>query len=220
MRLLHLRLPGQAIPCTEHPGRQGVCADIGAGSKDKLCSLTGSKQRIEPPRSILCLFEEKNESIQHVTLEGDSVLGIAVELGIVGAGVHFMPDLDVRADLSAHADEGFHDDGTVIVDVFQRFTDFAPGGAATAGDATVAFAGVEMAQVLASCADGSADAVFFDIHMKGVEHDLCPGMVDFLDKLDSIFGSIEQVAFEAVQDLQAIIDTAEICDPGQSFPVA
>lgn len=162
----------------------------------------------------------EKESVQHVALESYCVLGIEVELGVVSAGIHFAPDLDVGADLAAHADKGFHDDGALIMDVAQSFADFAPGGAAAAGYAAIAFAGMEMAEVLAGLADGATDAVFFDVHVEGVEHDLDPRVVDFLDKLDGFLGGIEEITLETVENLEAIVHATGICDPGQSFPVA
>jgi hypothetical protein len=69
-----------------------------------------------------------------------------------------------------------------------------------------------MAQMLAGLADGAADAVFFDVHVEGVEHDLDPRVVDFLDKLDGFLGGVEEVALETVENLEAIVHATGLCN--------
>ena len=54
--------------------------------------------------------------------------------------------------------------------------------------------------------------VFFNIHMKGIQHDLHRIHIHFFYKLPAFRTGIEQITFKAVQHLQTVIHAAFPCD--------
>jgi len=134
---------------------------------------------------------------EHGSGKLQGVLNVIIQLRVTGGSLEIAPDSDIRADRASHLHERFHDDRAFISDVSQRFADLTPWNPPLSWNATIAFARMEMTQITACETDCPAKAVFFDVHVEGVEHEPDGRSIDLLDELDSLCSGVHEVAFDA-----------------------
>jgi hypothetical protein len=91
-----------------------------------------------------------------------------------------------------------------------------PGQPAFAGNAAIVFAGVEMAEQRASCADRLAETILLDVHMERIEHNLDVPLADLPDERNALFGGVEDMVLEAVEHFEAQINAEIACKIGEA----
>jgi len=101
-----------------------------------------------------------------------------------------------------------HDDCALIVDFAQSAENLRPRHPATPGRTTIGFAEVEMTQPGSGLNDGIPEAVFFDVHVEGVEKNFAVGATDPFSKGNTFGCDVHHELLEAIDDFDAKEDVA------------
>ena len=88
---------------------------------------------------------------------------------------------------------------TLVVDGAARLDDFAPRDVTRSRGAAIVLARVQVLHPRARQADGGADRLFLDIHVKRVEEQAARAVIDAVDDFDCLRRQVEEARLEPIQ---------------------
>ncbi len=146
-------------------------------------------------------------------------IGEAFYGDVVTLGFDFAPDGGGPGDHFYVSSERFDYHVAVVFDVLERFDDAFPFQRIASWCAAVGAAGVEMAEIAASFANGIGLMLLLDIHVESVEVQLHGFAAHRFHELEALIHSIEEIGLEAIERFNADRFAFAFCVLGQLLQV-